>query len=113
LTEVENVLSADAFLKYMIRQLEAIKFAYDWRFRSSRPGIKKFKSDFVLKSFQNFFVQQNLRQYSGSDEEGSAYQNSFNAFKIRHGKTITARNLLLQLYEQVISPFLFIYDNIC
>ena len=112
MTEVENVLSADAFLKYMIRQLEAIKFAYDWRFRSGRPGIKKFKSDFVLKSFQNLFVQQNLQQY-GSDEEGSAYQNSFNAFKIRHGKTITARNLLLQLYEQVIFPFLFIYDNIC
>ena len=107
MTEVENVLSADAILKYMIRQLEAIKFAYNWRFRSGRPGIKKFKSDFVLKSFQNLFAHQNLQQY-GSDDEASAYQNLFNAFKIRHGKTITAHNLLLQLYEQVSSLFIYL-----
>jgi len=39
----EMVLSMDSFLKYIIRQIEAIKFAYDWRLQSGCPGIKKFK----------------------------------------------------------------------
>jgi hypothetical protein len=38
----ETVLSMDSFLKYIIRQIEVIKFTYDWHLRSGCPGIKKF-----------------------------------------------------------------------
>ena len=102
----ETILSADSFLKYIIRQIEAIKFAYDWRIRSGCPGIKKFKSDFVQKSFQNISAHQSLRQYGNAEEEAT-YKKAFHDFKIRHGKTITARNYLLRLYEQVFVLCLF------
>ena len=81
----ETILSMDSFLKYIIRQIEAIKFAYDWHIWSSCPGIKKFKSEFVLKSFQNIPAHQSLRQYGNAEEEAT-YKKAFNDFKIRHGK---------------------------
>jgi hypothetical protein len=35
----ETILSVDSFLKYIIRQIEAIKFTYDWRIQSGCPEI--------------------------------------------------------------------------
>jgi hypothetical protein len=74
----KTVLSADSFIKYIIRQMEGVKFTYDWHLRSCCPGIKKLKSDFVLKSFQNFTSHQNLQQY-GNTEEEVAYTKAFTA----------------------------------
>jgi hypothetical protein len=39
-----------------------------------------------------------------------AYKKAFNDFKIRHGKTITARNYLLHLYEQVFVLYPNLYS---
>lgn len=100
------------FLKFLIKQLEAIKFASDWGQRSKKQGIKKFKKDFVRKSFDAEPAHHTLRQNGTSDEQ-HAYKKAFSAFKLKHGKTITARNYLLQLYQQVFITIISTIDEIC
>jgi len=84
----------------LIKQLEAIKFAYDWRQRSKKSGIKNFKKDFVQRSFEAD-PEYRLLQPDGTSVERETYNKAFSSFKLKHGKTITARNYLLQLYQQV------------
>ena len=97
---MESFLLGQSFPKFLIRQLEAIKFASDWRQRSKRPGIKKFKRDFVQRTFEDDPTHSELRS-DGTAEEQDVYKKNFSAFKLKHSKMITARNYLLQLYELV------------
>lgn len=95
----------------MIKQLEAIKFASDWNRRSQEPGIKIFKKEFVKKTFDMDPTCCHLRQ-NGTYEEQAAYKKAFVAFKIKHGKTITARNYLFRLYQQVLALKSYYYYHI-
>ena len=90
----------------MIKQLEAIKFASDWNRQSQEPGIKIFKKEFVKKTFEMDPTCRHLRP-NGTYEEQAAYKKAFVAFKLKHGKMITARNYLFRLYKQVIALQLF------
>ena len=93
-------------MKFLIKQLEAIKFASDWHQRSKKPGIKKFKKEFVQKSFAADPAHRLLRHDGNSDEQAT-HKKAFAAFKIRHGKTITARNYFLRLYQKVFTIFVY------
>ena len=97
---MESFLYGQSFPKFLIRQLEAIKFASNWQQRSKKPGIKKFKKGFVQRAFNADPAHHLLRQ-DGNTEEQEVYKKNLSTFKLKHGKMITARNYLLQLYELV------------
>jgi hypothetical protein len=103
LNGAETFLAGQTFAKFLIRQIEAIKFAFDWNKRSERPGVKKFKREFAQKSFEADTTYR-LLQYDSDDDD--KYKRTFAAFKTRHGKSVTARNYLLQLYQRVITTIL-------
>jgi hypothetical protein len=104
----ESVLSGHSFLRYLVKQVEAIKFVTDWQRKGLRAGGKKYKQSVVQNAFDRV-PSYDLLHPNGSLEDKKAYQKLFRAFKIKHSKAITARNYLLQLYEQVnISFFLFL-----
>jgi hypothetical protein len=87
-------------LRHIVKQIEAIKFAVDWRRKGTRAGGKAYKQAFVQKAFDRDPEHSCLR-INGNPEDKKIYQKTLRAFKVRYGKTITARNYLLQLYEQV------------
>ena len=93
----ESVLSGHSFLHHLVKQIEAVKFSIDWRCKGTHAGEKTYKQAFVQKAFDH---DSSLRANS-SPEDQKNYQKVIRTFKIKHGKTITVRNYLLQLYEQV------------
>jgi hypothetical protein len=100
-------LAGENFLKFFIKQIEAIKFASDWQRRNEKPGVRKFKRDFVRRAFRE---ENAVAGQEGELEDSEIYQKNFSAFKMRHGKTITARNYLWQLYLQVCLWSLFLIN---
>jgi hypothetical protein len=93
-------LEGHFFLKFLIRQLEAIKFAVDWHARESHVGGKKYKQCFIQRLFDTVPVHQPL-QSNGSPEQRKLYNRTLRSFKAQHRKSVTAHNYLLQLYQQV------------
>lgn len=100
LTGTISVFDGHTFLKFLIKQLEAIKFAFDWHHKGTRHGVNKYKKNFVQRAFDHEPAHRSLRP-DGSLTEKVAYKKAFCAFKIKHGKHVTARNHLLQLYQRV------------
>ena len=47
----EEIAQLKAKADDLLKQLKAIKFAFDWCSHSTWPGVKKFKHDFVQRSF--------------------------------------------------------------
>lgn len=99
----ETFLAGRTFAKFLIQQTEAIKFAFDWNKRSERPGVKKFKREFTKKSFE---ADPTYRLLQCDPDDDDKYKRTFAAFKTRHGKSVTARNYLLQLYQRVFTIIL-------
>ena len=93
----------------MIKQLEVIKFASNWNHQSQELGIKNFKKEFVQKTFETDPMYCLLQQ-NGSFKEQTAYKKEFAAFKLKHGKMITACNYLSWFYQQVITLKMCFYQ---
>src|SRR5882762_10802480 len=106
LNGIDSFIAGDTFQKFMIKQLEAIKFAFDWHQQSTKPGIKKFKREFVQRSFDADPAHCLLHR-DGNSHEQQIYKKSLSVFKVKHGKLITACNYLLQLYQQVCITTLY------
>lgn len=66
---------------------------------------KSYKVEFVRKAFRNDPVYQPFHE-GGSAGSKAAFKKAFKTFKSNHARTITARNCLLQLYEQVRIPLI-------
>jgi len=107
LNDVDLFFARDNFQKFLIKQLEAIKFASDWHQRSTKPGIRRFKKEFVQRSFDADPAHRLLR-LNGTSEQQNVYKKAISAFKVRHGKLITARNYLLQLYQRVCATAVYV-----
>ena len=93
--------------KFLIKQLEAIKFASDWHQRSTKPGIRRFKKEFVQRSFDTDPAHY-LLHLNGTSEQQEVYKKAISAFKVRHGKLITSRNYLLQFYQRVCTTAVYV-----
>jgi hypothetical protein len=106
LNNVGNFLVGQTFAKFLIRQIEGIKFAFDWNKRGGLPGVKDFKRAFVKKSFE---ADPTYRLLCREPDNDDIYNRKFAAFKTQHAKSVTARNYLLQLYQRVSNIILFIY----
>jgi hypothetical protein len=83
-----------------VKQIEAIKFAIDWKRKGRQSGGRAYKRNFVQRAFDRAPEHANLRP-RGTVSERATYERALKTFRIRHGKIITARNYLLKLYEQV------------
>lgn len=100
LAQIDSPLGGFSFLRLFIRQVEAIKFAIEWRRKGTTRGGKSYKTDFLLKAFRQDSTYVDVRPDSQMDTQ-AAYKKALKNFKSQHMKTITARNYLLRLYENV------------
>ena len=83
-----------------MKQIEAIKFATNWKQRGSQPGGKIFKRNFLQRLFDHVTEHVSLHK-DGNEAKRRAFKKVFNGFKAWHRKVIMARNYLCDLYEQV------------
>lgn len=74
-------------------------------------GGKVYKSDFVRKMFMND-ASYIVLPVNPSADTMSAYDHTFKSFKAKHAKAITARNYLLQLYNEASSRFYQLYIDV-
>src|ERR1700692_1601408 len=82
LNDVDLFFAGDNFQKFLIKQLEAIKFTSDWHQRSTKPGIRRFKKEFVQRSFDADPAHRLLR-LNGTSEQQNVYKKAISAFKVR------------------------------
>ena len=95
----ESLLSGNLFLRFVVKQIEVIKFAIDWKRKGHQSGGRAYKQNFVQRAFDRAPEHANL-QPCGTVSEKATYKRTLKAFRIRHGKMITAHNYLLKLYKQ-------------
>jgi len=77
----------------------------EWRHQNSLSGRKTYKVEFVKKAFHNDFSYFPLA-LGASTDSSKAFKKTFRVFKSKHTNTITARNYLLQLYNEVSEPII-------
>ena len=68
LNSVETFSVGQTFAKFLICQIEAIKFAFDWNKRGERQGVKEFKRKFTKKSFEADPTYCLLQQETNDDD---------------------------------------------
>jgi hypothetical protein len=95
-----------SFLHVLLKQIEALKFARDWKRRGLRPGGKRYKSHFVQSIFEN------RRDPVTENPTVNGDICTFKSFKIQHQFTITCRNYLLDMYNEVCAHMILI-DRFC
>lgn len=81
----------------MFRQWESINFARDWKRKGQLPGGKSFKTHFTRSVYESRTGHHISQSNGGTTKE----QRSFKSFRTEHERVITARNYLLEMYEQV------------
>jgi hypothetical protein len=90
-------LSAHSFLHKLLKQLEAIKFASDWKRKGREPGGRVYKKAFARSIY---FARTGLQPPSGDDSTED--QKKIKTFKAQQQTLITNRNHLLDMYNQVL-----------
>ena len=95
----QQMTNSDSLLNLILRQAEAIKFAFDWKKIGQQRGGKKYKGDFARSVYESRTGQRPPDTNRSTKEEKTA----FKLFKIRQQSLITSRNYLLDLYNEVSS----------
>jgi hypothetical protein len=91
-----------SFLHLLLKQIEALKFARDWKRRGLRPGGKHYKSHFVQSIFEA------RRDPATENPAVNGDTCTFKSFKIQHQFNITCRNYLLDMYNEVCAYMILI-----
>lgn len=86
------------FLHRIVRQIESIKFAMDWKMQDRLAGVKRFKADFM----QSAFAGQTGKSLPLELETPTAMA-EFDKFKVRQNHIVTSRTYLHDLYVEVSS----------
>lgn len=81
----------------LLRQIEAIKFASDWKKKGQQVGGKVFKAKFI----NCIYEARTSRPLPVSSSSSAEDMRSFKTFKKDYQALIAARNLLLELYLEV------------
>ena len=96
------------FLHHIIRQIESIKFAFDWKEQNRLAGAKKFKTKFIQSIFADRIRSALPLVFSTSEEEAN-----FKKFKIRLNRMVTMRMYLFELYCEVrVCIFILFYSHL-
>lgn len=80
-----------SLLHHIVRQIESLKFANDWKMQDHLARAKKFKALFTQIVFALFPL------VLSSPAEESA----FDKFKVRQNHIVTSRTYLYDLYQEV------------
>jgi hypothetical protein len=91
------ILSAHSFLHNLLKQLEAIKFASDWKCKGQEPGGRIYK-----KAFARSIYFAHTGHLPPSSDDSAEAQKKFKAFKAQQRTLITNQNCLLDMYNQVM-----------
>jgi hypothetical protein len=81
----------------LFTQWEVIKFAQDWKRKGRQSGGKSYKKQFACMVYHLRTGKQPPDKNRASKEEKA----TFKKFKNKLEKTITCRNYLSEMYEQV------------
>jgi hypothetical protein len=87
----------DSFVRLILRQVDAIKFAFDWKKKGKEKGGKKFKSNFTTKIYE----ARTGRTVPTCHEQSEDDNKAFKTFRSDYQHVITSRNYLLDMYEEV------------
>ncbi|EMD32911.1 hypothetical protein CERSUDRAFT_126425 [Gelatoporia subvermispora B] len=86
----------------ILTQIEALKFAYDWRAHDGQIGAKSWKTRFLVTTFQDHSIYQ--PHFMDLDTEArrdkmQKFKPEFAKWKHAQQRAITARNRLIDLFE--------------
>ena len=89
----------------MLRTIEALKFAFEWKKKLSERGGRKWKTEYRELIFKNHHEKEleNFEIYMPNQKEKMT-RSLKSKFVRRHEKVITARYQLLELYKTVRAP---------
>lgn len=91
------MVTGHCFVWFVLRQIDALKFAFDWKKSGQAVGGKKFKGQYLKFIYQI----RTGREAASSRQDSFEDRKKFKEFKAQHQAVITARNYLLDLYMEV------------
>lgn len=97
LASTHETHSGQNYLFTLVRQVEAIQFALDWKRRGLAPGGKKYKDQFA----KSIYLARTGRYPPDSRHNSREDKQAFKSFKARQQNIITGRNYLLEMYKKV------------
>src|SRR5882762_11681680 len=88
--------SGNSFVHLLFAQLNAVKFACNWKLKGQQPGGKVYKTNFSRSIYQARTGHAPPNRNDSRDAKAH-----FRAFQTCQKKIIMSRNYLLDLYDKV------------
>lgn len=95
-----------SFLHHIVRQIESIQFAVDWKMQDRVAGSRKFKSQFMKMAFASQSGRTLPLVLTAPQD-----QREFEKFKVRQNHAVTLRTYLHDLYVEVSRAVVVIFAS--
>jgi hypothetical protein len=99
--ETSNDDKLKEYIRFVIRSINALKFAVEWKAKSSEPGGKAWKKEYRVRLYEMTLKKRETGFEILGEAARKEKKKQFQQFVRRHEKVITARNQLLTLYRTV------------
>ena len=100
LASTQVTVGGYCFIYGFLKQIKAICFVSDWRKKGQETGGKKYKTNFAQMVYHSCPGKVPPDKETSLQDELKA----FCAFKLSQCRSITSRNHLLDMYQEVMSP---------
>jgi len=98
-----SAVEGDSFLRFILRQVDAIEFAFDWKKKAKRR-VERSSRPISQARFMKLALAE---LFSASHEHSEENRKVFKTFKSDYQHIITSQNYLLDMYEQIHVIILF------
>lgn len=101
-------------MHFVLRSVDALKFAYEWNKKTSERGGKKWKGEYRQQLFEEYHATEieRIRTTTIGRFRTQQIDSIKKKFVRKHERVITARNHLLQLYQIVSGIMHLTHDSL-